>query len=463
MEAKIALSILVALLPSALLAVLWLRARRRAARSEAAYAQAERERWLLSESIEALPCNYAVYDAGGTLVKWNRSYEMLHSHAFAAATGPLRYADLMREAARRTLPLDQVEADVAARVARQLREESSRFERQYPDGRWMLVTKQRLTSGDVAGFALDITEMKARERELAISEARYRALVDTASVAIWQLDRSGRTLFANNRLAAMFGGTPPAALAGCGLRAATDRTRDGPFGFPAGREVEAVADRPGQAAIHLLVAASSWLGSEETGQSCVLTLLDITPLRVAQARLEHLAHHDPLTGLGNRARFDLCLSAALGGAAGCTLLLVDLDHFKAANDQHGHAVGDALLRMAASRMTAALRADDRVFRLGGDEFALLLEESDLAAAEAAAARLVGTLGQPYHVGTATVLLSASVGIANAPKDACTNDALTHAADLALYAVKRAGRAGAAFFDAGMMSDLFAAPAPSPAR
>ncbi|MEJ1977978.1 MAG: PAS-domain containing protein [Acetobacteraceae bacterium] len=84
------------------------------------------------ESIEATPCNFAVFSPEGNLVAWNSSYEKLHSHAFATLPQPLQYVDLMREAARRTLPSDQVETAVAERVARHFTESDSIFERLYP-------------------------------------------------------------------------------------------------------------------------------------------------------------------------------------------------------------------------------------------------------------------------------------------------------------------------------------------
>jgi len=437
-----------------LFAYLWGIERREITRVRAAYAEADRERLLLIESIETLPCHLAVFAPDGMLVAWNSSYRKLHCEAFAAARGPLSYADLMRVAARRTLPPEQVEADVTARLARHFGQETSSFERLYPDGRWMRATKHRLASGHVAGFALDITEMKERERIIAASEARYRALVDTASVGIWHLDRVGQTLFANGRLGAMFGSVP-ANLTESGLRPVSE-TSAGPFGFAANREVEAIVERQGEATIYLLVSSSQWLG-EEDQRSCVLTLLDITPLKLAQARLEYQAHHDPLTGLGNRTRFNTGLSAALSVTAGCTLLLLDLDHFKAVNDTFGHGMGDILLCHAASRMRAAVRDHDQVFRLGGDEFAVLIHGTDLSMAEIVSARLVAGLSEPYVSGADKIYLSASIGIARAPIDAATVEGLARAADLALYAVKRAGRNGSARYDEVTSADR---PAPS---
>ena len=443
----------IAALSATLFACLWGIERREIARVRIAYERADRERRLLIESIETLPCHLAVFAPDGTLVAWNSSYQELHREAFAAATGPLSYADLMRVAARRSLPPEQVEADVAARLARHFGQQTSSFERLYPDGRWMRATKHRLASGYVAGFALDITEMKERERILAASEARYRALVDTASVGIWHLDQLGQTLFANDRLTAMFGGLPANLAESC-LRPVSE-TSGGPFGFAPNREVEAIVERHGEATIYLLVSSSQWLG-EEDQRSCVLTLLDITPLKLAQARLEYQADHDSLTGVGNRMRFNSRLSAALAATTGCTLLLLDLDHFKIANDTFGHGTGDMLLCHAASRMRAAVRDHDQVFRLGGDEFAVLIDGTDLSAAETAAARLVAVLNEPYVLAGDKIYLSASIGIARAPVDAATVEGLARAADLALYAVKRAGRNGAVRYDVVTSADRPAA-------
>ena len=391
------------------------------------------------------------------------------THAFDTLPRPLQYVGLMREAARRTVPAQELEAEVARRVAAHFGEAASSFERLYPGDRWMSIIKRRLAGGEVAGFAIDITDLKRREAAIAQSEARYRALVDTASVGIWHLDAGGRTLFANGRLAALFDGQAPPGLHGSGLRLGPSSLPGHPFGFPPGQEVEVVVERAGSARRHLLVATSGWLageggregageggregggeGEDEAGRKgavagCVLTLIDVTALKAAQAGMAYMASHDPLTGLENRARFEAALARLLGLPERCTLMLVDLDHFKAANDRHGHLAGDEILRRAAGRITAMLLPGQLAFRLGGDEFAVLLPGTGEAPAEALGTRLIEALAVPYRVGAVRAVLSASIGVAMPSGAAPSLHRLVHEADLALYEVKRSGRSSVAVF------------------
>jgi diguanylate cyclase (GGDEF)-like protein len=161
----------------------------------------------------------------------------------------------------------------------------------------------------------------------------------------------------------------------------------------------------------------------------------------------HLARHDALTGLPNRATFQERLRAALERPAShvpCVLRL-DLDRFQAVNDAFGHAAGDALLGLVAARLRGCLRPEDTVARMGGDEFAVLLEQQDAAGAEALARRLVEVIGQPFDIRGNRMTVGASIGIAfpaSGPGDA---DLLMRNADLALHRAKHAGRGTWCFF------------------
>ncbi|SCX40454.1 diguanylate cyclase (GGDEF) domain-containing protein [Klenkia marina] len=165
------------------------------------------------------------------------------------------------------------------------------------------------------------------------------------------------------------------------------------------------------------------------------------------AELERTAAVDGLTGLVNRRVLDAALAASLSTAvaeAGTALVLVDLDHFKAVNDRHGHPVGDAVLRHVGSVLAAAVRSTDAVVsRFGGDELAVLLPGCPVDVARTRAGDLVAAVrGTPLVLedGT-TVPLSVSVGVAHAPEHAVDVRTLYSAADAALYAAKRAGRDG----------------------
>ena len=155
--------------------------------------------------------------------------------------------------------------------------------------------------------------------------------------------------------------------------------------------------------------------------------------------LRELARLDDLTGALNRRAFferlDDELRRAQRTAAAVTLVLCDLDGFKAINDAHGHPAGDAALRAFAELLEANVRSSDSVGRIGGDEFALILVGADPAHAEGIVSRLAGTLrtGVPEVGG-----VQASFGSARAPEDGRSRDALVEAADRRLYEAKRAG-------------------------
>lgn len=162
-----------------------------------------------------------------------------------------------------------------------------------------------------------------------------------------------------------------------------------------------------------------------------------------RAQLEHLALHDPLTGLANRALLEDRLRAAVVKARRerqpFALLLLDLDRFKEINDTLGHEAGDALLREVAARLRRSLRETDTAARLGGDEFSVILPGVAAAAAQRVAAKLAAALNRPYRVRTAQLEVGASIGIALCPDHGLDAGELLRCADIAMYAAKRSGR------------------------
>lgn len=167
----------------------------------------------------------------------------------------------------------------------------------------------------------------------------------------------------------------------------------------------------------------------------------LTRAAEAMGQVQNAAYHDALTGLPNRRLFTEMaqqqLAQAQRSGARVALLALDLDHFKAVNDTHGHAAGDQLLREVAARLQSCVRSADVVARLGGDEFLVLMGQADVDAALDLAQRLIGSLSAPYPGVEPAV--STSVGIALYPDSAQTLEALMQAADEALYDAKHAGR------------------------
>jgi diguanylate cyclase (GGDEF)-like protein/PAS domain S-box-containing protein len=177
---------------------------------------------------------------------------------------------------------------------------------------------------------------------------------------------------------------------------------------------------------------------------------DITEARHYERRLQHLAHHDALTGLANRTLLLERLKAAIDAAAGHrrqgALAFLDLDNFKHINDTFGHDAGDAVLREVASRLRDSMREEDTVARLGGDEFVLVIaEQSDVTQLACLVERIRQGVSAPIVVDGKEILPGTSIGVSLFPQDGRTVDQVMRAADSAMYHAKTLGRNNVQFY------------------
>jgi len=180
-----------------------------------------------------------------------------------------------------------------------------------------------------------------------------------------------------------------------------------------------------------------WTSSRSLSQSML-------KLGASEAQALHLAFHDVLTGLPNRALVEDRLTQALALATRheqrVALMLIDLDRFKIINDTYGHHAGDELIIAVAHRLSGLMRACDTVGRIGGDEFLVVMPEVDtIGQVEALAQRILEALSQPFPLFGSEVWSGASIGLVLAPKDGVDRQELVRKADIALYEAKSSGR------------------------
>jgi diguanylate cyclase (GGDEF)-like protein/PAS domain S-box-containing protein len=196
----------------------------------------------------------------------------------------------------------------------------------------------------------------------------------------------------------------------------------------------------------------SWLSvsvvRDDAGQvsGYVSIFSDITERRAHEDRVRWLAHHDFVTGLANRNllidRAELALRRAARDGRQVALLAIDLDRFKAVNDQMGHAAGDRLLRLVAERLEGVVRQTDTVARVGGDEFVVMLPDVTCPEyVERVAEKILAALQQPFDFEEGRAVIGACVGGSIGPRDGASLEELLRVADAEMYRAKRAGGNG----------------------
>lgn len=192
----------------------------------------------------------------------------------------------------------------------------------------------------------------------------------------------------------------------------------------------------------------------EGREGYLVVVVDITERRKVEARIAHMALHDGLTNLANRALHQRWLGEALesANAAGnrVAALCIDLDLFKNVNDSFGHLIGDHLLEQVADRLRSRVAGNNLVARLGGDEFSIILtDDTSPTHVSQFAGDLIRTLSAPYEIDDNEVIIGASVGIALSPGDGAISAELMRNADIALYRAKEDGRGTHRFFEREM--------------
>ena len=311
----------------------------------------------------------------------------------------------------------------------------------------------------------EVDERRVAEEALRASEGRFRSLVQRASDLTIVTDDRGMITYVSPAVED-FVGHRPEDLLGEPLLAHVepDERTD------VERAIKLLAARPGLVRtidLRLCTRDGRARSVEAVCQNLVDDLdvrglvwngRDVTERRALENELSHRAHHDPLTGLPNRAlllrRLDDLLSrsdAPSDPDAACTRLgvtLVDLDGFKNVNDSLGHPAGDELLQLAAHRLLGCVRDSDIVARLGGDEFAAMLCDVDREQAMGIARRMVDVLHEPFTIAGHQLAVGASVGVVYGAAAASSDDLLRDA-DIAMYVAKRNGKGRVAVFEPDM--------------
>ncbi|RZT75783.1 PAS domain S-box-containing protein/diguanylate cyclase (GGDEF)-like protein [Azospira oryzae] len=415
---------------------------------------------ILQNILENLPDGVSLYDPEQRMIACNERFRtLLDLPDTLFAQGYPTLEDMVRFNARRGEYGPGDEERRTRGVLRALqRPNNTAVLRERPDGTVLEIRQVNLGDGSTIIIYTDITARHRAEAELKLAEKVFA----NSPEAIMICDQGNRIISVNRAFCDITGyaqeevlGQDPRMLAsgrhdkdfyrqmweilrdtGAWAGEIWDRRKNGEI-YPKWMTINAVHDTQSGALTHYITLFS-----------------DITERKETEARIHHLAHHDPLTGLPNRftleARLEQSLADARRHGHKVAVMFMDLDRFKTINDSLGHAVGDSLLMEIAHRLRSAVRESDTVARLGGDEFVVVLPDVE-GANDAAhvAGKIIEDVARSLRVGAHELHTSASIGISLYPDDGETVPTVMQNADTAMYHAKAIGRNNFQFFASAM--------------
>ena len=396
--------------------------------------------------LDNMQDTYYRTDLDGVIVRGSKSAEQLLGYRLEEVIG-MRLADLYANPADRAAFLEALDQNGGS-----IEQFECHLRRR--DGREIWVStsahyycdEQGRRAG-VEGTTRDITELRRTREELRLAAQVFGA----AAEAIIVVNADLQVVSANPAFQELTG-FPPDRFASLSLFDLACTASGKGFTDTFVETLQAQGAWSGEVLARRADGSSfpSWMSAAvvrgEAGQrrQCVVLLSDLTERKATQARMEFLAHHDPLTQLPNRLLFRDRVEQAIARAGRSgrffALLFIDLDDFKVVNDSCGHQAGDQALRATAERLLAAVRDTDTVCRYGGDEFAVIL--ADLAAPDDVVEitnNLRDQVATPIRFQDHVFRLTCSIGVALYPDDGRDCDVLLGNADAAMYGGKSAGR------------------------
>lgn len=321
------------------------------------------------------------------------------------------------------------------------------------------ITRRRRVQRElVAGIA----NLERSRRELQHSEERYRLVARTSRDILWEWDLDTGERRHSGRVEEVLGFRAN-HFSDLDLWLAQvhpedrDRVRVGlraHLGRKNGEYKQEYRVRKADGSwVWLLANGQVLLDENGTARQMVGSYTDITAEKEHQTRIDFLAYHDSLTGLGNRLHLsqlvDGVIAAGAGGNEPLALAFIDLDNFKYINDSSGHKAGDLLLIEIGGRLLTLVEDSHRAARLGGDEFGILLDASNAAFLAAFETRLKELMRTPFNIGGNRFYVGCSVGISIFPRDGSSFDELLQSADTAMYDAKSTGRGGVTLYTPDM--------------